>query len=281
MANPWFPFYWADYERKTSHLSMLEHGAYGELIRRYYMIAGPLPANAQQVHRMCRATNEQERAAIDSCLAQFFNLEADGWHHYRCDEELFKARSISEKRSKSAQIKHSKTDANAPASAPANAQQVHTQSQSHIKPSSLPAFDLPVWVPEKAWHEFVAMRKDLRKPMTPRAKELMIAKLEKFLNKGHDPEKILNRSIALSYTDIYEPESENGTNQRKQSGRVSPQAARDERNIAIFADVLRERHGDSGVVGQSGAAEPGGVSGEGHGSLVAGQPVILPPVGHQ
>ncbi len=98
MANPWFPFYVDDYERKTSHLTLLERGAYSELIRRYYMIGGPLPANSQQVHRMCRATNEQECDAIDYCLSEFFKLEADGYHNNRCDEEIACAASIQQAR---------------------------------------------------------------------------------------------------------------------------------------------------------------------------------------
>lgn len=140
MANPWFPFYVDDYERKTSHLTLLQRGAYSELMRRYYMIGGPLPAIAEQVHRMCRAVDDTERSAIAYCLTSFFRLDDDGYHHDRCDEEIAKSREISEKRSKSASSRHSKNDANAPASADANAMQLQTQLQPqlHIKTNPPP-----------------------------------------------------------------------------------------------------------------------------------------------
>jgi hypothetical protein len=142
-------------------------------------------------------------------------------------------------------------------------------------------FEPPVWVPEKAWNDFLMMRQKLRKPMTTRAKELMVGKLEKLLNQGHDTESVLNQSIARSYTDVYPVESSNGTNQPNEPKRVSAQAARVARNDEIFANVLRERHGDS-VLGETGSpTEQRGNAGRGHGSVVASEPVILPPERNQ
>lgn len=64
---------------------------------------------------------------------------------------------------------------------------------------------LPDWLPKPAWHGFVEMRKKVRKPMTDRAMELMLAKLQKFRDDGYDVAAILENSTASSWTDLYEP----------------------------------------------------------------------------
>lgn len=76
------------YARKTAHLSMLEHGAYRLLMDEYYRRGGPLPPPLDQVYRLCRAITKVEQKAASSVLAQFFELQSDGWHNKRADEEL-------------------------------------------------------------------------------------------------------------------------------------------------------------------------------------------------
>lgn len=108
------------YGRRTAHLSMLEHGAYTLLLDHYYRSKGPLPANAEQLQRICRCTNEAEVAAVHEVISQFFERDpADPtvWRNGRADEEIKKSFEISDKRSSAASTRY----ANAPANAPANA----------------------------------------------------------------------------------------------------------------------------------------------------------------
>jgi uncharacterized protein YdaU (DUF1376 family) len=280
MANPWFAFYLDDYERKTSHLSMLEHGAYGTAIRRYYMVGGPLPANAEQLHRVCRAIAPEEKAALDSVMAQYFHLEADGWHHDRCDEEIAKSREISEKRANSASIRHSKSNANAPA----NAKQMQTQlqPQPHIElVLSKPAFSLPVWIPEKAWVAYEEMRKAIKKPLAnTKARELAVAKLQKLMDSGHNPEAVLYQSIFNSWQGLFPiREDGNGANQPNKPARVSAAEAREQSNTDAIENVLRKRHGDS-ALGAAGGETKQGNTDRGGLQPVACGPVVLPPISH-
>jgi uncharacterized protein YdaU (DUF1376 family) len=133
MSNPWTPFYWRDYIGDTGHLSLMEHGAYLLLMAHYYMTGEPLPANAEQLHRICRAFADAERHACQSVLDQFFVLEGDVYRNARADEEIEKARKISEVRANAARSRHSANHANAYA----NAEQMHTQpqpqSQTHLQ----------------------------------------------------------------------------------------------------------------------------------------------------
>jgi hypothetical protein len=70
----------------------------------------------------------------------------------------------------------------------------------------------PEWLPMQAWEAFIEMRRRLGKPMTAYAQELAVAKLGRLRAYGHDPQMVLEQSIAGSWTGLYEikPEKGNG-----------------------------------------------------------------------
>jgi hypothetical protein len=64
--------------------------------------------------------------------------------------------------------------------------------------------NLPEWLPEDAWREYLMMRKLIRKPMTERAKELAIRKLQGLKEEGSDPREVLEQSIFNSWQGLFE-----------------------------------------------------------------------------
>ena len=94
----YFELHVGDYDAATAHLTMLEDAAYGRMLRVYYRTEKPLPADVKQVCRLVRAQSKQERDAVQSVLADFFKLEADGWHQARADEELARFREAQPER---------------------------------------------------------------------------------------------------------------------------------------------------------------------------------------
>lgn len=80
-----------DYAKDAGHLSMLEHGAYTLLLDRYYTTEQPIPED--QAHRVCRARSKEERAAVDTVLAEFFTLEDGAWFSRRADAEIERYRA--------------------------------------------------------------------------------------------------------------------------------------------------------------------------------------------
>jgi uncharacterized protein YdaU (DUF1376 family) len=91
MSLPYYRFFPGDYARDTRHLSMLQHGAYRQLIDLYMDQAGPIPNDLPKLHRLLRAEGVEEKAAIEFILAEFFELSTGkrlGWIHKRCDREL-------------------------------------------------------------------------------------------------------------------------------------------------------------------------------------------------
>lgn len=84
----YFELHIGDLTEATAHLSMLEDGAYGRLLRKYYATERPLPADVKQVQRLVGARSEEERQAVETVLHEFFELQDDGWHQSRCDAEI-------------------------------------------------------------------------------------------------------------------------------------------------------------------------------------------------
>ena len=82
-----------DYQRATGHLSLVEHGVYTLLLDRYYATEKPIPAD--QVYRLARARTDDERAAVDAVLAEFFTLDEaeNAWRNRRADAEIEDAQS--------------------------------------------------------------------------------------------------------------------------------------------------------------------------------------------
>ena len=191
----WYSFYPADYARDTSHLSMIEHGAYRALMDHYYITGKPLPASALHLHRVCRAFASDEQDALNSVLHQFFTLTDEGWKHGRIEAELAKTGDISAKRRLAATLRHKgknenlNIDANAGANAGASALQMdthtHTHSQSHTqeqiqkkekekekkeKPQAASAtrsiVSKPDDVSDQTWTDWVAHRKAKKATVT-------------------------------------------------------------------------------------------------------------------
>lgn len=79
-----------DYAEATAHLTFIEDAAYSRLLRKYYATEQALPCNVSAVARLVAARTDEERAAVEAVLSEFFELRDDGWHNRRCDEEIAK-----------------------------------------------------------------------------------------------------------------------------------------------------------------------------------------------
>jgi uncharacterized protein YdaU (DUF1376 family) len=83
--------YMGDYQRDTGHLSLAAHGAFTVLLDHYYSKRKPLPANLEDLYRLCRAMTKQEQAAVKLVAEEFFPVCADGLRHSRrADQEIEK-----------------------------------------------------------------------------------------------------------------------------------------------------------------------------------------------
>lgn len=84
----YYSFHIGDYLSATAHLSIIEHGAYRRLLDIYYIHESPLPNDVKQIYRLVGARSKEEREAVDSVLAEFFQSTPEGFRHDRCDHEI-------------------------------------------------------------------------------------------------------------------------------------------------------------------------------------------------
>lgn len=84
----YFQHHIGDYAEATSHLTFVEDAAYSRMIRKYYATEKPMPVDVKAVQRLIGARTKEEREAVQVVLEEFFNLQADGWHNTRCDEDI-------------------------------------------------------------------------------------------------------------------------------------------------------------------------------------------------
>lgn len=73
------------------------------------------------------------------------------------------------------------------------------------EPNKKTARELPSWLPRDSWSGFEDHRKRSRKPLSDRARELVIAKLDALRAKGHDPQALLDTAVERGWLTVFEP----------------------------------------------------------------------------
>jgi uncharacterized protein YdaU (DUF1376 family) len=206
MSLQYYRFFPGDYARDTRHLSMMQHGAYRQLIDEY-MVHGPLPNDLQRLYRICSAFSAEERAAVEFILSEFFLLCGPHWVQRRCDRE----RAWQEGRSEAAKEAINKrwlygrnTDVQ-PTKYRGNTNQNQNQNQNQIPdPKPKPEIPtLPTWLGLEAWTGYLNHRRDKRAKMSAHAQKLALQKLAELRDKGHDPQKVIEQSIANGWTGLF------------------------------------------------------------------------------
>ena len=95
----WMPLYIEAYDRKTIDLSPAEDGVYLRLLRHYW-VSGPLPDDDIRLARIARV-ERREWSKLRPAVIGFFLVQDGRWFQSRAEEELAKAREVSEKRHES------------------------------------------------------------------------------------------------------------------------------------------------------------------------------------
>ena len=83
-----YPHHIGDFNNATRHLTRVERALYRDMLDLYYDKETPLPTDVQRLARLLIANSDEEKAAIQVVLDDFFTLEDDGYHNKRCDEEI-------------------------------------------------------------------------------------------------------------------------------------------------------------------------------------------------
>jgi len=89
--------YMADYARKTSRLTLAQHGAYTLLLDEVYSTETPLSSDVRDLYRICRAMTKEEQAAVRFVADTYFPVSENGSRHNpRASIEMNLAASVIE-----------------------------------------------------------------------------------------------------------------------------------------------------------------------------------------
>ena len=202
----YYQFNIGDYVSHTAHLTNDEDLTYRRLLDLYYQTEKSFDvADLSKVTRKVKSNEE----TVMLILHEFFefNTNDNSWHNKRADSEIKAYQSKADSARKANQIRwgserHLKSDTNQIL----NIKQETINNKQEPKTKE-PTIELPAWLSETHWKDFVEFRKFIKKPMTEKAKQLMLSKLQKIKDNGFDPILAMNTSIANNWSDIYEPKS--------------------------------------------------------------------------
>lgn len=110
----YFKLHINDYAQATAHLTLIEDAVYTRLLRKYYADEKPLPADVDRLQRLVGARSREEKAAVQTVLAEFFFRDGDFFRNKRADEELaeYEAKSLKAKDSAHARWMRTHTERN-------------------------------------------------------------------------------------------------------------------------------------------------------------------------
>ena len=244
-ALPYIQLYVADYLADTAHLSTLEHGAYLLLIFNYWQRGESFKGKDEQslnkrLTSVARMSNE-EFNAVKSVLSEFFEISETEWRHERIERDLVEVNSKSSSASragkasaaKRAKLKQEKEESNAEVNErltdversfnhtntntntntnnnALNEKSVTISSEEKKKRRTSPAFDFPDFLKphRQLWDAYLETRKSKRVPNTLTAMKLCIDRLERLLEAGHSPDKVLSIAVERGWAGLEYAEAE-------------------------------------------------------------------------
>lgn len=87
----YYKHFFGDYQAKTVHLSLVEHGVYRQMLDCFYSTSRPLPVKTSDICRLIRASERTEKKAVESVVGQFWQSMptdfSDLFELLECDKE--------------------------------------------------------------------------------------------------------------------------------------------------------------------------------------------------
>jgi len=172
----YYPFHIGDYISHTSHLTDEEDLAYRRMIDLYYHSEQPFPDEFFVARRV-----KSNPAVALILLQEFFELQDDGWHNKRADEEIAKYQAKADSARNANRIKSEKHSI-LKSTLESEPNQLLTNNQKPITNNHIKNIDPPDGVSVDLWKDFLVYRKRMKSPVTPRVlarliKEADIAKM--------------------------------------------------------------------------------------------------------
>ena len=177
-----------DYRKDTSHLTLLEHGIYRQLLDTYYLDEQPLSNDLAKLMRSHSVRDANEQQALQNVLTDFFELTENGYYHKRCEDGIAEFHGKSAKARASANVRWSneiKTSKQIKSKDNANAMQTHSESNANgmltnnHKPITIIKNITPEGVSKEVFNDYLKLRKGLKAPVTDTAIKGLVKEAQK------------------------------------------------------------------------------------------------------
>jgi uncharacterized protein YdaU (DUF1376 family) len=170
----YYPHNIGDYRKDTSHLSLLEHGIYRQLLDSYYLDEMPLSNDLAKLMRSHSVRNADEQQALQNVLTDFFELTENGYIHKRCEDIIAKFHGKSQSARASAMARwakqHKGVNANAkPTQSEGNANQEPITNNHKPITNNKNTIAKPEGLADLLWKDFLILRKSKKLPVTQTA----------------------------------------------------------------------------------------------------------------
>jgi uncharacterized protein YdaU (DUF1376 family) len=170
----YYPHNIGDYRKDTSHLTLLEHGIYRQLLDSYYLDEMPLSNDLAKLMRSHSVRSADEQQSLQNVLTDFFELTENGYIHKRCEDIIAKFHGKSESARASAMArwakKHKGVNANAlPTQSEGNANQEPITNNHKPITNNKNTIAKPEGLADLLWKDFLILRKSKKLPVTQTA----------------------------------------------------------------------------------------------------------------
>jgi uncharacterized protein YdaU (DUF1376 family) len=170
----------ADYRKDTSHLSLLEHGIYRQLLDSYYLDEQPLSNDLAKLMRSHSVRSADEIDALKNVLSDFFDLTENEYIHKRCEDTILKYHGKSDKARASAMARWGGKKKGKDAFA----LEAHSESIANHKPITnnhkpIKNIETPVGVADSVFKDFKKLREKHKAPITETALKGLIREATK------------------------------------------------------------------------------------------------------
>jgi uncharacterized protein YdaU (DUF1376 family) len=166
-----------DYRADAFTLTMIQHGAYRQLIDQYYLNEKPLTLDLEVLCADLLVRGEDEKKAIVFILGKFFSKTEDGYVHKRCNTVIQAFKDKSDKNRNNAVKRWSKVkDANA---LPQECERNANQEPLTINKETKTKVNTPEGVDTNLWNDYLKIRKAKKAPITETAIQALVREADK------------------------------------------------------------------------------------------------------
>jgi uncharacterized protein YdaU (DUF1376 family) len=183
----------ADYRKDTLGLSLIEHGAYRQLLDQYYLDEVPLSLDEEVLYRLVNARNQDEKYAVRYAIKNFFTQTEAGYVHGRCESTIAAYKKTIENNSKAGKIsalKAKQRKENSTVVEQPNNQPITNNHKPITNNQKKTQIHTPSGVDINIWEDYLKLRRAKKLPMT----ETALKGIEKEATKA---KKTLNEALTI------------------------------------------------------------------------------------